>query len=113
MPRSRSPHGIQLDSPLQRQWMMRSSSGRIDLNAATVLGASTSSNRATNRRPEATISSTPGTYTSGSDDQGDGDDACARDAEQRPQVESALAEIEVVADDDADRHQRDEDDPSV
>src|SRR5947199_2542571 len=58
MPKSRSPHGIQFDSPLQRQWMMRSSSGRLALKAATVFGASSSSQRATKRMPAATISST-------------------------------------------------------
>src|SRR5262249_53988660 len=113
MPRSRSPHGIQFDSPLQRQWMMRSSNGRIALNAATVLGASASSKRAANHRPDATISSTLGSYLSGPDDQCERDDAGACEAEQRPHVESALAEGEVVADDNADRHQHDEDDPPV
>src|SRR4051794_1557458 len=58
MPKSRVPHGIQFDSPLQRQWMIRSSIGSDALNAATVLGASSSSQRATNRIPAATISST-------------------------------------------------------
>src|SRR5437764_7891748 len=58
IPKSRSPHGIQFDSPLQRQWMIRSSSGRLALNAATVFGASSSSQRATKRMPAATISST-------------------------------------------------------
>src|SRR5436305_8045772 len=58
IPKSRSPHGIQFDSPLQRQWMMRSSSGRLALKAATVFGASSSSQRATKRMPAVTISST-------------------------------------------------------
>src|SRR5580765_8899609 len=58
MPKSRLPHGIQFDSPLQRQWMIRSSIGRLALNAATVFGASSSSQRATKRIPAATISST-------------------------------------------------------
>src|SRR3954451_1759886 len=58
MPKSRVPHGIQFDSPLQRQWMIRSSIGSDALNAATVLGASSSSQRATKRIPAATISST-------------------------------------------------------
>src|SRR3954449_10384827 len=58
MPKSRSPHGIQFDSPLQRQWMIRSSSGSDALNAATVFGARSSSQRATKRIPAATISST-------------------------------------------------------
>src|SRR4051794_37837489 len=57
MPSSRSPHGIQFDSPLQRQWMIRSSKGRIALNAATVAGASSSSQRARKVIPAATISS--------------------------------------------------------
>ena len=42
--------------------MSRSSSGRIALNAATVYGASSFSQRATKRIPAAVISSTPGTY---------------------------------------------------
>src|SRR5438128_12635178 len=58
MPKSLSPQGIQFDSPLQRQWMIRSSIGRLALNAATVFGASSSSQRATKRIPAATISST-------------------------------------------------------
>src|SRR5690348_992993 len=58
MPKSRVPHGIQFDSPLQRQWMIRSSIGSDALNAATVFGASSSSQRATKRMPAATISST-------------------------------------------------------
>src|SRR3954468_9096297 len=58
MPKSRVPHGIQFDSPLQRQWMIRSSIGSDALNAATVCGASSSSQRATKRIPAATISST-------------------------------------------------------
>src|SRR5215471_5237814 len=58
MPKSRVPHGIQFDSPLQRQWMIRSSIGSDALNAATVFGASSSSQRATKRIPAATISST-------------------------------------------------------
>src|SRR5579884_3268032 len=58
MPKSRSPQGIQFDSPLQRQWMIRSSIGRDARNAATVAGASSSSQRATKRIPAATISST-------------------------------------------------------
>src|SRR5436309_7443258 len=58
MPKSLSPHGIQFDSPLQRQWMIRSSSGRLALKAATVFGASSSSQRATKRIPAATISNT-------------------------------------------------------
>src|SRR4051794_2965991 len=62
MPKSRSPHGIQFDSPLQRQWMIRSSIGSDALNAATVLGASSSSHRATKRIPAATISSTARPY---------------------------------------------------
>ncbi len=65
MPKSRSPHGIQFDSPLQRQWMIRSSSGRLALNAAHVFGASSSSQRATKRIPAATISSTRGTVPQG------------------------------------------------
>src|SRR6185312_7516651 len=56
IPSSRSPHGIQLDSPLQRQWMIRSSNGRIALNAATVAGAPASSQRARKTIPAATIS---------------------------------------------------------
>src|SRR4051794_6179359 len=63
MPKSRSPHGIQFDSPLQRQWMIRSSSGREALNASTVFGASPSSQRATKRIPAATISSTAETLS--------------------------------------------------
>src|SRR5438105_13589830 len=63
MPRSRSPHGIQFDSPLQRQWMIRSSNGRIARNAATVFGARSSSNRATKWRPAALISSTAATLS--------------------------------------------------
>src|SRR3954470_23718336 len=59
MPSSRSPHGIQFDSPLQRQWMMRSSKGRIAVNAATVAGASAASQRAWKVIPAATISSIP------------------------------------------------------
>ena len=51
MPRSRSPHGIQFDSPLQRQWMIRSSNGRIPRKASTVRGADSSSQRATKRHP--------------------------------------------------------------
>src|SRR3954453_6478910 len=58
MPKSRVPQGIQFDSPLQRQWMIRSSIGSDALNAATVAGASSSSQRATKRIPAATISST-------------------------------------------------------
>src|SRR3954468_24237491 len=65
MPKSRSPHGIQFDSPLQRQWMIRSSSGRLALKAATVCGASSSSQRATKRIPAATISSTVAKTTGG------------------------------------------------
>src|SRR5437763_4234729 len=58
MPKSLSPQGIQFDSPLHRQWMIWSSIGRLALNAATVFGASSSSQRATKRIPAATISST-------------------------------------------------------
>src|SRR5690242_18281976 len=58
MPKSRSPQGIQFASPLQRQWMIRSSIGRLALKAATVFGASSSSQRATKRMPAATISNT-------------------------------------------------------
>src|SRR4051812_29194179 len=62
MPKSRSPHGIQFDSPLQRQWMIRSSSGSDALKAATGFGASSSSQPATKRIPAATTSSTSRTY---------------------------------------------------
>ena len=62
MPSSRAPQGIQFDSPLQRQWMSRSSNGRIARNAATVAGASASSKRARKVNPAAQILSTPGRY---------------------------------------------------
>ena len=80
MPKSRSPHGIQFDSPLQRQWMIRSSIGRIALNAATVFGASSSSQRATKRIPAATISSTRETLPAlGRETQPERDEHDARD----------------------------------
>src|SRR5881397_4281843 len=44
----RSPIGIQVDSPLQRQWITLVRSGSIFLTAATVRGASRSSSRAVN-----------------------------------------------------------------
>jgi len=46
--------------------MIRSSSGRLALKAATVFGASSSSHRATKRIPAATISSTVAKTTGGS-----------------------------------------------
>ena len=56
MPSSRSPNGIQFDSPLQRQWMIFDSSGSRRRNAATVSGAASSSKRATKRNSPAAIS---------------------------------------------------------
>src|SRR3954468_12254464 len=108
MPKSRAPHGIQFDSPLQRQWMMRSSSGRLALNAATVFGAASSSQRATKRMPAATISSTRETLSQSPNDEGERDDPCGCHAENGPDVQPAVAEIEVVPDERAERHQPDE-----
>ena len=53
MPSSRSPKGIQFDSPLQRQWMIFESSGSSRRNDATVAGAASSSKRATKRKSPA------------------------------------------------------------
>src|SRR5436305_4223268 len=110
IPKSRSPHGIQFDSPLQRQWMIRSSSGRLALKAATVCGASSSSHRATKRIPAATISNTPENLPEHDRDR---DDARRGDAEDRPDVQPAQPQVEVVAHERADRHQRYERDPAV
>src|SRR5512146_2334658 len=80
MPKSRVPHGIQFDSPLQRQWMILSSIGSDALNAATVFGASSSSQRATKRIPAATISSTRETLPAlGRDAKPERYQHCARD----------------------------------
>src|SRR3954453_5418307 len=85
MPKSRSPHGIQFDSPLQRQWMMRSSSGRLALKADTVSGASSSSQRATKRIPAATISNTRERLPAlGREAQPERDEHEARDGVERP-----------------------------
>src|SRR5919106_922024 len=57
MPTSRSPIGIHVPSPDQRTWMIRDSSGSSPRKAATVCGASSSSKRALNSKPPASISS--------------------------------------------------------
>src|SRR4051812_5767981 len=106
MPKSRSPHGIQFDSPLQRQWMIRSSSGRLALKAATVFGASSSSQRATKRIPAATISNTSRTLaTALLQDECERDEPRSRYPEHRPDVHAAVAQVEVVPRQRTDRHQ--------
>src|SRR6266542_3572708 len=60
-PSSRSPIGIQVDSPLHRQWTILVRSGSIFRITATVLGASFSSRRAANVRFPTRILSMPNT----------------------------------------------------
>src|SRR5204863_7522639 len=57
----RSPIGIQVDSPLQRQWTILDLSGSILRITATVLGAACSSSRAVNVRGPTRILSMPNT----------------------------------------------------
>ena len=64
------------------------------MNAATVFGASSSSQRATKRIPAATISSTENLRRRSSAMR---DEARRRRPEERPEVEAAVAEVEVVA----------------
>src|SRR6266850_7368680 len=56
-----SPIGIQVDSPLQRQWITLVRSGSILRTTATVLGAAFSSRRASNARFPTRILSMPNT----------------------------------------------------
>src|SRR6266496_4558324 len=58
-PSCRAPIGIQVDSPLQRQWITLVRSGSILRTTATVLGASRSSRRASNARFPTRILSMP------------------------------------------------------
>src|SRR5258706_212085 len=60
-PSRRSPIGIQVDSPLQRQWITLVRSGSILRTTATVLGATLSSRRASNARFPTRILSMPNT----------------------------------------------------
>src|SRR6266496_2912309 len=60
-PSRRSPIGIQVDSPLQRQWITLVRSGSILRTTATVLGAFLSSRRASNARSPTRILSMPNT----------------------------------------------------
>src|SRR2546430_9480815 len=60
-PSLRSPIGIQVDSPLQRQWTILDLSGSILRITATVLGAAFSSSRAENVRGPTRILSMPNT----------------------------------------------------
>src|SRR5438034_11619890 len=60
-PSLRSPIGIHVDSPLQRQWTILDLSGSILRITATVLGAAFSSSRAVNVRVPTRILSMPNT----------------------------------------------------
>src|SRR6266550_7883040 len=60
-PSLRSPMGIHVDSPLQRQWTILDLSGSILRITATVLGAFCSSRRAVNVRLPTRILSMPNT----------------------------------------------------
>src|SRR5258706_7432850 len=60
-PSFRSPMGIHVDSPLQRQWTILDLSGSILRITATVLGAFCSSRRAVNVRSPTRILSMPNT----------------------------------------------------
>src|SRR6266511_393696 len=60
-PSLRSPIGIHVDSPLQRQWTILDLSGSILRITATVLGAALSSSRAVNVRVPTRILSMPNT----------------------------------------------------
>src|SRR5258707_9437558 len=60
-PSLRSPIGIHVDSPLQRQWTILDLSGSILRITATVFGAALSSSRAVNVRGPTRILSMPNT----------------------------------------------------